>query len=170
MHEGGVKCPNCHIPFHRDMIRKFYMERIVPPEHAATYFEDPIQLRRSSLILPFLFECVDRYLTTYECGVPVEERKAILSDFLKEVDTRFSDLVLDEEDQYPGPYDLRAELKHLLCFYLRREIADREEFAEYMQQVGAQFMRRTWPPECWNKWVIERNLAVVHGVLFFNLG
>ncbi|KAL2629592.1 hypothetical protein R1flu_014278 [Riccia fluitans] len=170
MREGGVKCLNCRIPFHRDMIRKFYMERIAPPEHATTYFEDPVQLRRSSLILPFLFECVDCYLTTYECGVPLEERKEMLSDFLKEVDTRFSDSVLDEEDRYLGPYDLRAELKHLFCFYLRREIADREEFAEYMQQVGAQFMRRTWPPECWNNRIIERNLAVVHGVPFFNLG
>ncbi|KAL2609329.1 hypothetical protein R1flu_027902 [Riccia fluitans] len=152
------------------MIWKLYMERIAPPEHAATYFGDPVQLRWSSLILPFLFECVDRYLTTYEFGVPLEERKEMLSDFLKEVDTKFLDSVLDEEDRYPGPYDLRAELKHLLCCYLRREIADREEFAEYMQQVGAQFMRRTWPPECWNSRVIERNLAVVHGVSFFNLG
>ncbi|KAL2609259.1 hypothetical protein R1flu_027832 [Riccia fluitans] len=105
MRKGGVKCPNCHIPFHRDMIQKFYMERIAPSEHAATY----------------------------ECGVPLEERKEMLSDFLKEVDTRFPDSVLDEEDRYPSSYDLRAELKHLLCFYLRREIADREEFVEYMQ-------------------------------------
>ncbi|KAL2651286.1 hypothetical protein R1flu_019414 [Riccia fluitans] len=49
MREGGVKCPNCRIPFHRDMIQKFYMERIAPPEHATTYFGDPVQLRRSSL-------------------------------------------------------------------------------------------------------------------------
>ncbi|KAL2653103.1 hypothetical protein R1flu_021231 [Riccia fluitans] len=129
MREGGVKCPNCRIPFHCDMIREFYMERIAPPEHAATYFEDPVQLRQSNLILPFLFECVDRYLTTYESGVPLEERKEMVS----EVDTKFPDSVLDEEDRYPGPYDLHAELKHLLCFYLRREIADCEEFAEYMQ-------------------------------------
>ncbi|KAL2641812.1 hypothetical protein R1flu_009399 [Riccia fluitans] len=134
------------------------------------YSGDPVQLRRRSLILPFLFECVDHYLTTYESGVPLEERKEMLSDFLKEVDTKFPDSVLDEEDRYPSPYDLRVELKHLLCFYLRREIADREEFAEYMQQVGTRFMRRTWPPKCWNNRVIERNLAVVHGVPFFNLG
>ncbi|KAL2619908.1 hypothetical protein R1flu_000113 [Riccia fluitans] len=170
MCEGGVKCPNCRIMFHHDMIQKFYMERIAPPEHAATYFGDPVQLRQSSLILPFLFECLDRYLTMFECGVPLEERKEMLSDFLKEVDTKFPYSELDEEDRYPGPYDLRAKLKHLLCFYLRREIADREEFAEYMQQVGARFIRRTWPLECWNSRVIERNLAVVHGVPFFNLG
>ncbi|KAL2608406.1 hypothetical protein R1flu_026979 [Riccia fluitans] len=121
MREGGVKCPSCRIPFHCDMIRKFYMERIAPPEHAATYFGDPVQLRRNSLILPFLFECVDHYLTTYEYGVLLEERKEMLSDFLKEVDTRFPDLVLDEEDRYPGPYDLRAELKHLfVSFYVER--------------------------------------------------
>ncbi|KAL2649924.1 hypothetical protein R1flu_018052 [Riccia fluitans] len=143
MREGGVKCPNCRISFHREMIRKFCMERIAPPEHAATYFGDPVQLRWSNLILPFLFECVDRYLTTYESSVPLEERKEMLSNFLEEVDTKFPDSVLDEEDRYPGPYDLRAELKHLLCFYLRREIADREEFTEYMQQVGSRFMRRT---------------------------
>ncbi|KAL2613525.1 hypothetical protein R1flu_025217 [Riccia fluitans] len=165
MREGGIKCPNCRISFHRDMIQKFYMERIVPPEHATMYFGDPIQLRWSSLILPFLFECLDRYLIMFECCVPLEERKEMLSDFLKEMDTKFLNSVLDEEDQYPGPYNLRAELKHL-----RREIADREEFAEYMQQVGARFMRRTWPLECWNSQVIECNLAVVHGVPFFNLG
>ncbi|KAL2624435.1 hypothetical protein R1flu_008680 [Riccia fluitans] len=136
MCEGGVKCPNCCFLFHRDMIRKFYMERIAPPEHATTYFGDPIQLRRSILILPFLFECVDRYLTMYEYGVPLEERKEMLSDFVKEVDTKFPNSVLDEEDRYPSPYDLRAKLKHLLCFYLHREIADREEFVEYMQHVG----------------------------------
>ncbi|KAL2631173.1 hypothetical protein R1flu_015859 [Riccia fluitans] len=93
-----VKCPCCRISFHRDMMRKFYMERIAPQEHAATYFGDPVQLRRSSLILPFLFKCLDRYITMFEAG----------------------------------PYDLRAELKHLLSFYLRREIADREEIADYM--------------------------------------
>ncbi|KAL2608347.1 hypothetical protein R1flu_026920 [Riccia fluitans] len=148
MRKGGIKCPNCRIPFHRDMMWKFYMERIAPPEHAATYFGDPVQLRRSSLILPFLFECLDWYLTMFECGLPLEDRKEMLSVFVKEVDTKFPDSVLDEEDRYPGPYDLRAELKHLLSFYLRREIADREEFADYMQQVGSRFMRRTWPPEC----------------------
>ncbi|KAL2642207.1 hypothetical protein R1flu_009794 [Riccia fluitans] len=148
MREGGVKCPNCRFPFHRDMIQKFYMERIAPPEHATTYFGDPVQLRRSSLILPFLFECLDRYLTMFECGVPLEECKELLSHFITEVDTKFPDSVLDEEDRYPSPYDLCAELKHLLSFYLRREIADREEFVEYMQQVGSRFMRRTWPPKC----------------------
>ncbi|KAL2613346.1 hypothetical protein R1flu_025038 [Riccia fluitans] len=132
MREGGVKCPNFRILFHRDMIWKFYMERIALLEHAAMYFGDSVQLRRSSLILPFLFKCVDRYLFMYECGVLLVERKEMLSDFLKEVDTKFPNSVLDEEDRYPGPYDLHAELKHLLCFYLRREIADREEFAEYM--------------------------------------
>ncbi|KAL2630734.1 hypothetical protein R1flu_015420 [Riccia fluitans] len=148
MRKGGVKCPNCRIPFHRDMIRKFYMERIAPPEHVATYFADPVQLRQSRLILPFLCGCFDRYLNAYECGVPLDERKEMLSDFIKEVDTQFPDSVLDEEDRYLGPYDLRAKVKHLLRFYLRREIADREQFVEYMQQVGARFMRRTWPPEC----------------------
>ncbi|KAL2629843.1 hypothetical protein R1flu_014529 [Riccia fluitans] len=170
MREGGVKCLNWCIPFHRDMIRKFYMERIALPEHAATYFADPVQLRRSRLILPFLYECLDRYLVAFECGVPLDERKEMLSDFIKEVDTKFPNSVLDEEDRYPGPYDLRAEVKHLLRFYLRREIADREQFAEYMQQVGARFMRRTWPPKCWNSRVIERNLAVVHGLPFYDLG
>ncbi|KAL2653431.1 hypothetical protein R1flu_021559 [Riccia fluitans] len=170
MHEQGVKCPNCRILFHRDMIRKFYMERISPPEHAATYFVDPIQLRRSRLILPFLCECLDRYLNAYECGVSLDEHKEILSDFMKEMDTQFTDSVLDDEDRYPRPYDLRVEVKHLLRFYLHREIADREQFEEYMQQVGARFMRRTWPPECWNSQVIEGNLAVVHGVPFYNLG
>ncbi|KAL2652827.1 hypothetical protein R1flu_020955 [Riccia fluitans] len=169
MREGGVKCPNCRIPFHRDMMRKFYMERIAPPEHTATYFGDPVQLRRSSLILPFLFECLDQYLTMFECGLLLEDRKEMLFFFVKEVDTKFPDSVLDEEDRYPSPYDFRAELKHLLSFYLRREIADREEFADYMQQVGSRFMRRTWPLECWNSRVIERNLAVVHGIPFHDL-
>ncbi|KAL2644557.1 hypothetical protein R1flu_012144 [Riccia fluitans] len=41
MRQGQVKCPNCCIPFHRDMMRKSYMERIAPLEHAATYFGDP---------------------------------------------------------------------------------------------------------------------------------
>ncbi|KAL2608433.1 hypothetical protein R1flu_027006 [Riccia fluitans] len=95
MREGGVKCPNCRILFHRDMIRKFYMERIAPPEHAATYFADPVQLRRSRLILPFLCECLDRYLVAYECRVPLDERKGMLSDFISEVDTKFPDSVLD---------------------------------------------------------------------------
>ncbi|KAL2620748.1 hypothetical protein R1flu_000953 [Riccia fluitans] len=133
MRERGVKCLNCRIPFHRDMIRKFYMERIAPPEHVATYLVDPVQLRQSRLILPFLCECLDCYLNAYECGVPLDERKEMLSDFIKEVDTKFPDSVLDEEDRYPSPYNLRAEVKHLLRFYLRREIADREQFAEYMQ-------------------------------------
>ncbi|KAL2653806.1 hypothetical protein R1flu_021934 [Riccia fluitans] len=170
MRKGGVKCPNCHIPFHRDMIRKFYMERIAPPKHAATYFADPIQLRRSKLILPFLCGCFDHYLNTYECGVSLDEHKEMLSNFIKEVDTQSPNSVLDEEDRYPSPYDLHAEVKHLLRFYLHREIADCEQFAEYMQQVGARFMRRTWPLECWNSQVIECNLAVVHGVSFYNLG
>ncbi|KAL2612187.1 hypothetical protein R1flu_023879 [Riccia fluitans] len=170
MRQGQVKCPNCRIPFHRDMMRKFYMERIAPLEHAATYFGDPVQLRRSRLILPFLFDCLDRYITMFEGEMPLEHRKEMLSVFFKEVDTKFPDSVLDAEDRYPGPYDLRAELKHLLSFYLRREIADREEIADYMQQVGSHFMRRTWPPECWNSRVIERNLAVVHGIPFHDLG
>ncbi|KAL2653386.1 hypothetical protein R1flu_021514 [Riccia fluitans] len=170
MRQGQVKCPNCHIPFHRDMMRKFYMERIAPLEHAATYFGDPVQLRRRRLILPFLFDCLDRYITMFEGEMPLEHRKEMLSVFFKEVDTKFPDSVLDAEDRYPGPYDLRAELKHLLSFYLRREIADREEIADYMQQVGSHFMRRTWPPECWNSRVIERNLAVVHGIPFHDLG
>ncbi|KAL2652395.1 hypothetical protein R1flu_020523 [Riccia fluitans] len=143
MCEGGVKCSNCCIPFHRDMIRKFYMERIAPPEHAAMHFTDPVQLRQSRLILPFLCKCLDRYLVAYECGVPLDERKEMLSDFIKEVDTKFPNSVLDEEDLYLGPYDLRADVKHLLRFYLRREIADREQFAEYITQVGARFMRRS---------------------------
>ncbi|KAL2629827.1 hypothetical protein R1flu_014513 [Riccia fluitans] len=170
MRQGQVKCPNCRIPFHRDMMRKFYMERIAPLEHAATYFGDPVQLRRSRLILPFLFDCLDRYITMFEGEMPLEHRKEMLSVFFKEVDTKFPDSVLDAEDRYPGPYDLHAELKHLLSFYLRREIADREEIADYMQQVGSHFMRRTWPPECWNSRVIERNLAVVHGIPFHDLG
>ncbi|KAL2651019.1 hypothetical protein R1flu_019147 [Riccia fluitans] len=160
MRQGEVKCPNCRIPFHCDMMWKCYMERIAPLEHAATYFGDPVQLRRSRLILPFLFEG----------EMPLEHRKEMLSVFFKEVDTKFSDSVLDAEDRYPGPYDLRAELKHLLSFYVRREIADREEIADYMQQVGSHFMRRTWPLECWNSRVIERNLAVVHGISFHDLG
>ncbi|KAL2651403.1 hypothetical protein R1flu_019531 [Riccia fluitans] len=106
----------------------------------------------------------------FECSLPLEDRKEMLFVFVKEVDTKFPDSVLDEEDRYPGPYDLRAELKHLLSFYLRREIADREEFADYMQQVGSRFMRRTWPPEYWNSLVIERNLAVIHGIPFHDLG
>ncbi|KAL2611745.1 hypothetical protein R1flu_023437 [Riccia fluitans] len=166
----AVKCPNCRIPFHHDMMRKFYMERIAPLEHATTYFGDPVQLRRSRLILPFLFDCLDRYITMFEGEMPLEHRKEMLFVFFKEVDTKFPDLVLDAEDRYPGPYDLRAELKHLLSFYLRREIADREEIADYTQQVGSHFMRRTWPPECWNSRVIERNLAVVHGISFHDLG
>ncbi|KAL2609373.1 hypothetical protein R1flu_027946 [Riccia fluitans] len=170
MRQGQVKCPNCRIPFHRDMMRKFYMERIAPLEHAATYFGDPVQLRRSRLILLFLFDCLDRYITMFEGEMPLEHRKEMLSVFFKEVDTKFPDSVLDAEDRYLGPYDLRAELKHLLSFYLRREIADREEIADYMQQVGSHFMRRTWPPECWNSRVIERNLAVVHGIPFHDLG
>ncbi|KAL2629667.1 hypothetical protein R1flu_014353 [Riccia fluitans] len=170
MRQGQVKCPNCRIPFHRDMMRKFYMERIALLEHAATYFGDPVQLRRSRLILLFLFDCLDRYITMFEGEMPLEHRKEMLSVFFKEVDTKFPDSVLDVEDRYPGPYDLRAELKHLLSFYLRREIADREEIADYMQQVGSHFMRRTWPPECWNNRVIERNLAVVHGIPFHDLG
>ncbi|KAL2610405.1 hypothetical protein R1flu_028978 [Riccia fluitans] len=170
MCQGQVKCPNCRIPFHRDMMRKFYMERIAPLEHAATYFGDPVQLRRSRLILPFLFDCLDRYITMFEGEMPLEHRKEMLYVFFKEVDTKFPDSVLDAEDRYPSPYDLRAELKHLLSFYLRREIADREEIADYMQQVGSHFMRRTWPPECWNSRVIERNLAVVHGIPFHDLG
>ncbi|KAL2636242.1 hypothetical protein R1flu_007721 [Riccia fluitans] len=136
----------------------------------ATYFRDPVQLRRSRLILPFLFDCLDRYITMFEGEMPLEHRKEMLSVFFKEVDTKFPDSVLDAEDRYPGPYDLRAELKHLLSFYLRREIADREEIADYMQQVGSHFMRRTWAPECWNSRVIERNLAVVHGIPFHDLG
>ncbi|KAL2652279.1 hypothetical protein R1flu_020407 [Riccia fluitans] len=135
MRQGQVKCPNCRIPFHRDMLRKFYMERIALLEHAATYFGDPVQLRRRRLILPFLFDCLDRYITMFEGEMPLEH-----------------------------------QLKHLLSFYLRREIADREEIADYMQQVGSHFMRRTWPPECWNSRVIERNLAVVHGIPFHDLG
>ncbi|KAL2610687.1 hypothetical protein R1flu_029260 [Riccia fluitans] len=87
MREGGVKCPNCRIPFHRDMIQKFYMERIAPPEHVATYFADPVQLRRSRLILPFLCECLDHYIHKYKCGVPLNERKEMLSDSIKKVDT-----------------------------------------------------------------------------------
>ncbi|KAL2652453.1 hypothetical protein R1flu_020581 [Riccia fluitans] len=170
MRQGQVKCPNCRIPFHRDMMRKFYMERIAPLEHAATYFGDPVQLRRSRLILPFMFDCLDRYITMFEGEMPLEHRKEMLSVFFKEVDTKFPDSVLDAEDRYPGPYDLRAKLKHLLSFYLRREIADREEIADYMQQVGSHFMRRTWPPEFWNSRVIERNLAVVHGIPFHDLG
>ncbi|KAL2650102.1 hypothetical protein R1flu_018230 [Riccia fluitans] len=75
MREGGVRCSTCRILFHRDTIQKFYMERIASLEHVATYFGDPVQLRRSSLILPFLFKCLDRYLFTYECGVPLEEHK-----------------------------------------------------------------------------------------------
>ncbi|KAL2651845.1 hypothetical protein R1flu_019973 [Riccia fluitans] len=133
MRQGQVKCPNCRIPFHRDMMRKFYMERIAPLEHAATYFGDPVQLRRSRLILPFLFDCLDRYIIMFEGEMPLEHRKEMLSVYFKEVDTKFPDLVLDAEDRYPGPYDLRAELKHLLSFYLRREIGDREEIADYMQ-------------------------------------
>ncbi|KAL2633715.1 hypothetical protein R1flu_005194 [Riccia fluitans] len=167
MGQGQVKCPNCRIPFHRDMMRKFY---ISPLEHAATYFGDHVQLRRSRLILPFLFDCLDRYITMFEGEMPLEHRKEMLSVFFKEVDTKFLDSVLDAEDRYPGPYDLRAELKHLLSFYLRREIADREEIADYMQQVGSHFMRRTWPTECWNSRVIERNLVVVHGIPFHDLG
>ncbi|KAL2650731.1 hypothetical protein R1flu_018859 [Riccia fluitans] len=132
MRQGQVKCPNCRIPFHRDMMRKFYMERIAPLEHAATYFGDPVQLRRRRLILPFLFDCLDRYITMFEGEMPLEHRKEMLSIFFKEVDTKFPDSVLDAEDRYPGPYDLRAELKHLLSFYLRREIADREEIENYM--------------------------------------
>ncbi|KAL2643250.1 hypothetical protein R1flu_010837 [Riccia fluitans] len=155
---------------HRDMMRKFYMERIAPLEHAATYFGDPVQLRRRRLILPFLFDCLDRYITMFKGEMPLEHRKEMLSVFFKEVDTKFLDSVLDAEDRYPGPYDLRAELKHLLSFYLRREIADRKEIADYMQQVGSHFMRRTWPLECWNSRVIERNLAVVHGIPFHDLG
>ncbi|KAL2644078.1 hypothetical protein R1flu_011665 [Riccia fluitans] len=170
MRQGQVKCPNCRIPFHRDMMRKFYMERIAPLEHAATYFGDPVQLRRSRLILPFLFDCLDRYITMFKGEMLLEHRKEMLSVFFKEVDTKFPDSVLDAEDRYPGPYDLRAKLKHLLSFYLRREIADREEIADYMQQVGSHFMRRTWPQECWNSRVIERNLAVVHGIPFHDLG
>ncbi|KAL2649514.1 hypothetical protein R1flu_017642 [Riccia fluitans] len=143
MRQGQVKCPNCRIPFYRDMMWKFYMERIAPLEHAATYFGDPVQLRRSRLILPFLFDCLDRYITMFEGEMPLEHRKEMLSVFFKEVDTKFPDSVLDAEDRYPSPYDLRAELKHLLSFYLRREIADHEEIADYMQQVGSHFMRRT---------------------------
>ncbi|KAL2628628.1 hypothetical protein R1flu_013314 [Riccia fluitans] len=146
------------------------MERIAPLEHAPTYFGDPVQLRQSSLILPFLFERLDRYITMFEAGLPLEDRKEMLSVFVKEVDTKFPDSMLDAEDRYQGPYDLCAELKHLLSFYLCREIADREEIADYMQQVGSRFMRRTWPPECWNSQVIERNLAVVHGIPFHDLG
>ncbi|KAL2633780.1 hypothetical protein R1flu_005259 [Riccia fluitans] len=148
MREGGVKCPNCRIPFHRDMIRKFYMERIAPPKHAATYFTDPIQLRRSRLILPFLYKCLDRYLVVYECRVPLDERKEMLSDLISKVDTKFSNSVLDEEDQFPSPYDLRVEVKRNLRFYLCRQIADHEQFAKYMQEVGTRFSGRTWPPEC----------------------
>ncbi|KAL2643766.1 hypothetical protein R1flu_011353 [Riccia fluitans] len=145
---GRSQVPEWPHPFHRDIIRKFYMERIAPPEHAATYFADLVQLRRSRLILPFLYECFDRYLNAYECGVPLDERKEMLFNFIKEVDTKFLDSVLDEEDRYPSPYDLRAKVKHLHRLYLRREIADREQFAKYMQQVGARFMRRTWLLEC----------------------
>ncbi|KAL2629036.1 hypothetical protein R1flu_013722 [Riccia fluitans] len=170
MREGQVKCPCCRILFHRDMMRKFYMERIARPEHAATYFGDPVQLRRSSLILPFLFKCLDCYITMFEAGLPLEDRKEMLSVFFEEVDTKFPDSVLDAENRYPSPYDLRVELKHLLSFYLRREIADREEIADYMQQVGSRFMRKTWPPECWNSRIIECNLAVVHGISFHDLG
>ncbi|KAL2629072.1 hypothetical protein R1flu_013758 [Riccia fluitans] len=85
MRQGQVKCPNYRIPFHRDMMRKFYMERIAPLEHAATYFGDPVQLRRSRLILPFLFDCVDRYITMFEGEMPLEHRKEMLSVFFKEV-------------------------------------------------------------------------------------
>ncbi|KAL2624003.1 hypothetical protein R1flu_008248 [Riccia fluitans] len=128
MREGGVKCPNCLIPFHHDMIRKFYMERIAPPKHVATYFADPIQQRRSRLILvilPFLHECLDHYLVTYEYRVPLDEHKEMLFDLISKVDTKFPDSVLDEEDRFLGPYDLRR-VKRLLRFYLCRQIADRE--------------------------------------------
>ncbi|KAL2643090.1 hypothetical protein R1flu_010677 [Riccia fluitans] len=147
MREGAVKCPNCCIPFHRVMIQKFYMERISPPEHAATYFVDPVQLRRSRLILPFMCECLDFYLVVYECGVPLDEHKEMLFDLISEVDTKFPNSVLDEEDRFPGPYDLHAEVKRLLRFYLCRQIANRELFAEYMQDIGTRFTSRTWPPE-----------------------
>ncbi|KAL2633153.1 hypothetical protein R1flu_004632 [Riccia fluitans] len=170
MREGGVKCLNCHIPFHRDMIRKFYMERIAPPEHAATYFANLVQLRRSRLILPFLCECLDCYLVAYECRVPLDERKEMLSDFISKVDTKFPDSVLDEEDRFLGPYDLRVEVKRLFRFCLCRQIADREQFVEYMQEVGAWFSHRTWPLECWNSQVLECNLAILYGGLFYKLG
>ncbi|KAL2608167.1 hypothetical protein R1flu_026740 [Riccia fluitans] len=132
MREGGVKCLNCRIPSHHDMIRKFYMERIALPEHVAIYFADPVQLRQSRLILPFLYECLDRYLVAYECRVPLDEHKEMLSDSISEVDIKFPDSMLDEEDRFPSPYDLRAKMKRLLRFYLCRQIADREQFAEYM--------------------------------------
>ncbi|KAL3698937.1 hypothetical protein R1sor_016959 [Riccia sorocarpa] len=161
--EGEDKCPNCRNPFHRDMIRKFYMERVRKFVHPTSCFEDPTAQRRTNLILPFLYMCFERYLIAFETGVPLEQRREMFPSFIAEVIVEFPDSVLHEEDRFPSPYDLRTEVKHLLKFYLVREIAEREGLAEYMGQVGADFSTKTWPPECWNSRVIERNLAVVYG-------
>ncbi|KAL3692842.1 hypothetical protein R1sor_006493 [Riccia sorocarpa] len=110
---GEDKCPNCRNPFHRDMIRKFYMERVQKFVHPTSYFEDPTAQRRTNLILPFLYRCFERYLIAFETSVPLEQHWEMLPSFIAEVDADFS--------------------------------------------------TRTWPLECWNSRVIERNLAVVYG-------
>ncbi|KAL2608778.1 hypothetical protein R1flu_027351 [Riccia fluitans] len=73
-------------------------------------------------------------------------------------------------DQPVGPSTQDGRGKSQRRCGVCRERGHHEEIADYMQQVGSHFMRRTWPPECWNSRLIERNLAVVHGIPFHDLG